>query len=63
MAIELELDEMAYQGASAFMFASVLERFLARHAAINSFTQVTLRSSQRGVIHRWPPRVGGRDTL
>lgn len=63
MAIELELDDMAFQGSSAFMFACVLERFLARHAAINSFTQVSLRSSQRGKVHQWPPRVGGRDTL
>lgn len=61
--IVLELDELAYQGSSAFLFASVLECFFARHAAINSFTQLTLRSPQRGELMRWPPRVGRRETL
>ena len=61
--IGLELDELAFQGTSAFLFASVLERFFARHAAINSFTQLTLRTPQRGEVMRWPPRVGMRETL
>jgi type VI secretion system protein ImpG len=61
--IELELDEFAFQGTSAFLFASVLERFFARHAAINSFTQLTLRTPQRGEVMRWPPRAGLRETV
>ena len=61
--IELELDELSFQGASAFMFASVLERFFARHAAINSFSQLTLRTAQRGLVMRWPPRVGVKDVV
>lgn len=56
--ITLELDEQAYQGASAFLMGAVLERFFARQAAINSFTQFTLKSPQRGVIKAWPPRQG-----
>jgi type VI secretion system protein ImpG len=61
-ALTLELDEMAYQGTSAFLFASVLEHYFARHAAINSFTQLTLITPQRGEVMRWAPRVGLRDT-
>lgn len=61
--IVLELDELAFQGTSAFLFASVLERFFARHAAINSFTQLTLKTSQRGEVMRWPPRIGLRETV
>jgi len=61
--IVLELDELAYQGSSAFLFASVLECFFARHAAINSFTQLTLRTPQRGEVMRWPPRTGLRETV
>ena len=61
--IVLELDELAYQGSSAFLFASVLECFFARHAAINSFTQLTLRTPQRGEVMRWPPRLGLRETV
>jgi type VI secretion system protein ImpG len=63
VSIELELDEMAFQGSSAFMFASVLERFFARHAAINSFTQLTLRTPQRGEVKRWQPRIGLREPV
>jgi type VI secretion system protein ImpG len=61
--IVLQLDDLAYQGSSAFLFAGVLERFFARHAAINSFTQLTLRTAQRGEVMRWPPRIGGRETV
>ena len=61
--IVLELDELAFQGTSAFVFASVLERFFARHAAINSFTQLTLRTAQRGEVMRWPSRIGMRETV
>jgi len=56
----LEVDEQGFQGASAFMLASTLERYFARHAAINSFVQLTLKSMQRGVVKAWPPRIGGR---
>jgi type VI secretion system protein ImpG len=61
--IALELDELAFQGSSAFLLASVLERFFARHAAINSFTQFTLRTPQRGEVMRWPPRGGLREAV
>ena len=61
--IVLELDEMAFQGTSAFLFASVLEQYFARHAAINSFTQLTLRTPQRGEVMRWKPHPGRRDLL
>jgi type VI secretion system protein ImpG len=61
--IVLELDELAYQGSSAFLFAGVLERFFARQAAINSFTQLTLRTAQRGEVMRWPPRIGAREVI
>ena len=61
--IVLELDELAFQGTSAFLFASVLERFFARHAAINAFTQLVLRTPQRGELMRWAPRIGQRETL
>jgi type VI secretion system protein ImpG len=61
--IVLELDELAFQGTSAFLFASVLERFFSRHAAINSFTQLILKTPQRGEVMRWPPRIGRRETV
>jgi type VI secretion system protein ImpG len=58
VAVTVEVDELAFQGGSAFLFGSVLERFFARHAAVNSFTETTLRSTTRGELMRWPPRCG-----
>lgn len=58
VAVTVEVDELAFQGGSAFLFGSVLERYFARHAAINSFTETTLRSTSRGELMRWPPRCG-----
>ncbi|HRD95034.1 MAG TPA: type VI secretion system baseplate subunit TssF [Rubrivivax sp.] len=61
--LTLEVDEQAFQGSSAFLMGCLLECYLARQAAINSFTQFTLKSVQRGVIKAWPPRVGLRPIL
>ncbi|HEV7516247.1 MAG TPA: type VI secretion system baseplate subunit TssF [Thermoanaerobaculia bacterium] len=57
--VTLTFDEDAYVGSSAFLLASVLDRFLALYAAMNSFTQLVIHSRQRhGVWKQWPPRVG-----
>lgn len=58
--IALEVDELAFQGASPFLFGAVLEQFLARHVSINSFTETVLRTQGRGEIMRWVPRCGKR---
>lgn len=58
--VELEVDELAFQGASAFLFGCVMEKFFARHASINSFTETVLRSRARGEVKRWVPRWGDR---
>lgn len=61
--IELDVDELGFQGASAFLFGSVLEHFFARHAAINTFTETVLRGNHRGEIMHWGPRCGNRPIL
>jgi type VI secretion system protein ImpG len=61
--ITLEVDDLAFQGGNAYLLGTVLERFLARHASANSFTETTLRSLQRGEIMRWLPRAGIRPIL
>jgi type VI secretion system protein ImpG len=62
--VTLVLDERAYVGGSAFIFATVLRHFLALYASVNSFTQVVLRSQQReGEWKRWPPLVGVQNLL
>lgn len=59
-AIDLSVDEAPFAGASPYLFGAVLERFLARHVSLNSFTETRLGSPQRGSIGRWAPRTGGR---
>lgn len=61
--VEVEIDELAFPDAGAHLFGSVLERFFARQAAINSFSETVLRSTTRGVIGRWAPRVGTQPLL
>ena len=61
--ISLNVDEMAFQGGSAFLFSAVMEQFFARHCSINSFTETVLASSERGPIMRWVPRCGQRPIL
>jgi type VI secretion system protein ImpG len=43
-----------------FLFGAVLERFFAKYASINSFTETVLRTLQRGEIMRYSTRVGRR---
>ncbi len=61
--ITLGLDELAFEGGSAFLFGCLLERFLARHVSLNSFTETVLRTLTRGEIMRWRPRCGTRPIL
>jgi type VI secretion system protein ImpG len=58
--IQLTLDERAFEGTGVMLLATVLERFFARYASLNSFTQLTLVSQTRGTIKRWKPRIGSR---
>jgi type VI secretion system protein ImpG len=59
--IELLIDDTQFVGGSAFLFASVLERFLGLTASLNSFTQVSLTTPQRkDYLHQWQPRAGRR---
>ena len=61
--ITLELDELAFEGGSAFLFGCVLERFFARHVSLNGFTETVLRTLTRGEIMRWGARCGTRPIL
>jgi type VI secretion system protein ImpG len=61
--IELEVDELAFEGGSAFILGAVLEHYFARCVSINSVTETVLRSQTRGEIGRWTPHWGTRPTL
>jgi len=62
--IRLEFDEEEYVGAGVYLFASVLERFFALYASVNSFTQLTAITQQRErPLAKWPPRAGNQILL
>lgn len=62
--VELDLDEDRFAGASLFLFATVVERFLAMYASLNSYSQLVVRSTRRrGVVRQFPPRSGLRPIL
>ena len=61
--IVLEVDELAFEGGSAFLLGSVLNHYFSRYVSINSFTETALRTLGRGEINRWVPQWGARPTL
>ncbi|MBV9785737.1 MAG: type VI secretion system baseplate subunit TssF [Acidisphaera sp.] len=62
--VTLEFDQRAWQVGGLHLLASVLDRFLALHATVNSFvrTSVTLRG-RPGRAAAWPARAGMRVLL
>ena len=61
--ITLSFDENAFRGTGVFLLGAVFERFLTRYVSINSFTEMVLRTTERGEIKRWQAHPGCRPTL
>lgn len=59
MEVTLLFDEDYYEGTGAFLFSAVLNSFLASYAAVNSFTQLIVKSKQpEGIYKEWKPMAG-----
>lgn len=60
----LLLDEESFSGDSAYLFCSVLEKFLSMYASINSFTKLVATTNEdqdKGIAPwKWAPRTGNR---
>jgi type VI secretion system protein ImpG len=57
--VEMELNEDQFAGGGAYLFASVLERFFGLYASLNSFSQLSVTTSQRKeALAEWQPRSG-----
>jgi type VI secretion system protein ImpG len=57
--VQMEFDEEEFAGGGVFLFAAVIERFLALYASLNSFSQLVVKTRQRReVMKEWPPRAG-----
>lgn len=62
--VRIDFDEQRFADNSMFLFAAVLERFLACYCSINSFSQLEIHSQQRGEkVYEWPPRTGHKQLL
>ncbi|HYT94443.1 MAG TPA: type VI secretion system baseplate subunit TssF [Gemmataceae bacterium] len=62
--VTVQFDEDRFSGSGLFLFASVLERFLALYCTVNSFTRLIATTTRReGELHRWPPRAGAKILL
>jgi len=62
--VDVTLDEEQFTGGGAFLFATVLERFLGLYASLNSFSILAARTTQRKDVMRvWPPRAGWKTLL
>lgn len=61
--ITVGVEELAFEGGSAYLLGAVLDQYFARYVSINSFTETVLRSGSRGEISRWTPHTGARPTL
>lgn len=63
--IDVHLDKDKLEGVGAYLFAAVLDRFLALYTTVNSFTQLNYYTRQRGDerVKAWPPRTGTRPLL
>ncbi|ODT96335.1 MAG: type VI secretion system protein ImpG [Planctomycetes bacterium SCN 63-9] len=57
--VTLQFDEEKFTGSGLFLFASVLERFLALYSNLNSFSKmIATVKGREGDLRRWPPRIG-----
>jgi type VI secretion system protein ImpG len=61
--VALTLDESAFAGSGAFLLGAVLDEFFARYVSINSFTETTVSTLERGELIRWPARTGQRQVV
>ena len=62
--VTLGFNEEMYVGRGLYLFASVLERFLALYSSINSFTKTIVTTNRReSPLKIWPPRAGEKVLL
>jgi type VI secretion system protein ImpG len=57
--VTVHFDETKFSGSGLFLFACVLERFLALYCTVNSFSKlIATVEGKKGELGRWPPRMG-----
>ncbi|MCX8155638.1 MAG: type VI secretion system baseplate subunit TssF [Verrucomicrobiae bacterium] len=62
--IKMDVDDHKGGGFGMFLLGAVLERFFAKYASVNSFTQLVLTSDEGNTLRKtWPPRSGAREIV
>jgi len=64
--VTLEFDEEQFSGGGMYLLASVMERFLANYATLNSFTSLVAKVRSRlktSTLREWEPRSGSRQLI
>jgi type VI secretion system protein ImpG len=57
--VMVHLDEQRFTGSGLYLFASVLERFLALYCTVNAFSNLVVTvEGRKGELRRWSPRMG-----
>lgn len=60
--IEMQEDHYVDEG-DMYLFACVLDEFLALYANINSFVKLTVKGKTHGEVYEWPLRIGKQTLL
>ena len=62
--VTVEFDEDKFVGTGLYLFASILERFLAQYVSVNSFSQMVAKTiQQKEIMKKWTPRSGNQALL
>ncbi|WP_028455965.1 type VI secretion system baseplate subunit TssF [Chitinilyticum litopenaei] len=61
--VDIRLDDIAFAGASAFVFGQVIRQFLLQFVQLNAFVEFRLSTQNRGLIKIWPAQPGKRGLL
>ena len=61
--VSVELDEYHFAGeGDAFLFSTILDRFMGLYVTLNAYSQLTVRFSRSGQVYSFPPRWGDQVT-
>ncbi|CEE90052.1 conserved hypothetical protein (probable component of SST VI cluster) [Xenorhabdus nematophila str. Anatoliense] len=63
VSIRLEVNEQEFAGVSPWLLGSVLGKLFSHLVTMNSFTEMTLYSQQRGDIGFWPASMGNKKLI
>lgn len=61
--LQITCEESAFEGLGPLVLGAVMDEFFRHYVSLNSFTRLSLRTSNRGEVMQWPARLGQRPIL